>query len=1399
MSTTKAPAQDAGQAAEPAKRDPPKIERSGWTKREARPGDEVFLVAKLSGYEPGAQVQFKVFPTTGSPDAPLANLRGFADERGLAFVEWVYVHDPVRVRDPRLMFEAEVEGNKTLSTVLVIVDTISLRLTDEKHAVVAGKEVRLVDALGFLHIGRSDGTGQATFERIACGDCMFTVPGYEIVGEMRPGDKKWRSGTKHDVAMREMTFTVEFESPKSGDVYLAGDRVPVKTAVKRVGLPWKGVPQVTANNGARLVGGAAPGQDAMKAETQRIVVLPMKDGEVELQAKFDKVSATVKLKVVRPAVTEVKFEGPDHFPLYEHGKGSRQPAYARYDLDGKPKEQHPGAFKFGKKLKAKLRVATAELLTNPAKIEIALTTPALDDTGLPEAGLEKGQAGKPLTLRLAKDKREAGIDFKGGEAGVEIEVESDRPLPNAVRSYKWNLDVRYNQKAGDAWTASDANLPVWPKLGDLRGLRVNAVFGEGKIAEGKDFDASADPLKPAEYDPFHVRKAAEWAQGGFDLLMGSDRSIPVRLVSNLRHHKWPEEYRWLRGKKAADHQQPANQSNHPQSGVYDGGAPPAEPPPVPAGYRCAACKSGPWPHPSAVRGSCPKCSGGRPGGSFMWLWVNTTYQCSNTGCNHKAGDVNPPPLCAGCRTPHTLLEVKTAEGEWVDEKGFMTGAYKAEPGMDPNEPGKEPIGKNWGFGVLDALTHPGGKPHQAASLVAAALGALGVKATVLYLRPRNNGAINLTDHDPVTRGAACFNPKEHWGRPFLAFVGIPVDKSRDDDLKGAKVHEEETWVLEAASRKRGLHKDAAMTAHEKKLPDPKNLVDKNCRCGHEYKIVSRKTYAATFHYSGASGQLNMSATGVKLDGEVAVEVHIPATLYGAGVTLEAPYGGQVALQGPAGGLTKQLAGAVTWKNEGGTLSTKVEFGGAAPGEYAVHVMAFFQGIGHHKHWGGATYNGQASITVHTRVAGQPRPESVVETVVEPSGSSATVTVKTSGRLQLTLVEGMLKNYRNQPFYKQGHKDGPVEAVTVTVDGGKSTQLQRGQPVEVGPVAAGDRKLTFTPARPTGEWQARIKVVANNIDESGKPMPCPTCGAQANWGYTSWKTGKPVSKDAKKDEKGNSLEGLFAQAIIYACPNCKKTVHDGDSECWACGAKLTARKPEDRFGQPAAASASGGEKQEDKTGKGGEGKDAGGKDDEVPQPVGRFDVLDRDFKAVLTLQPGGKASFLNFAYFKQPNPEAGYSLDQAKDVKWDAKLRVLTFVHARENGFTAAYKLTFNVDMTFTGTQSGLNLKGGPRKDPDGVPLPKGRWKIKANFYDGFLEVSGDDPQNMKGVINFGPFHPGYAPENLEEVKWDETNHTLTFKRKSGDQRYWVTFQKGGAVSGSFLHGGKLYAVNGNKG
>lgn len=1390
----------------------PRIDRSGWTRRMAKPGDEVFAVAKLSGFPAGTPVDFRIFAASGDPNAPLANLRGTTNELGFAWVEWIYTHDPIRVKEPRILFEAEAEGSKNASPVLVIVDSISLRLETEAGKPVGGKEVRLVDSLGFLHVASTTPEGEVAFERVACGSCFFTVKGWEIVGAPRPGEKKFPTGTRHTVLMREMAFTVEFESPKDGEVFLAGDKVAIKVKVRRAGQPWEGDPTLSANNGGRVTGGGTADQGTgKKTGAQPLLILPTgKDGDVEIQGKYDQATATVKVKVVRPVVTEVKFDGPDAFKLYDHKRGGPYAGEAAFNPDGSPKSQHAGAFKFGKKLLAKVKVATAEALTHPARIEVALVTPPVEDDGLPANGIDK-MAGKPLTLRLASDKREAGVELSGGEAGTILDLESDRPLPNAVRSYLWTLDVRVNQKAAAGWLVSEANLPIWPKVGELRGVRVNAVFNEAKVGDGKDLDPAGDPLKRTEYDPFHVAKACAWAAGGFNLLMEGDRSIPSKIVDAVRHLRWPEDYEGLGGKPAAEHPRPANQEELSGDDIYPGG-----------GKACASCKGllegsscSRCGKVTAVETRCARCkTAAGPGtiecatcGMTFLQWADKAYRCLSCLKNvpgnmpEKAPGVTACPYEPGSSRVRYEMKCPGCE-KFVDERALVTGGHVCEQ-ADPTGATTEPTSKNWSFGVISNPTHPGGKSHQVASLVAAAMGVLGVKAQVLYLRPRPGGAVNTTEHDPVTRGADCFDAAKDWGRAILALVGLPVDKSRDGEYDGVKLHEEDAFVIDPRTKKRGLQKDAATTGHERRPPDPAKLRDNMCRCGHEYMVVSRRYVTGDFWYGGGTGQLTLAATPVKVGGELAVEVALPVALYGSAEELIPPYGGTVVARGPGGTHTKQL-GVAQWKKENGLLrSNRLEFGPLAPGEYQLAINGFFNDLKHHEVFDARRSNGHAIVVVHTRETGKPLPETINESFHEVS--NATLPIKTSGKLVVALVEGMLVEFENQPFYKKGHDDGPLSGLTVFVDGKNAQPLERGKAVEIAGVAAGDHKLTFLNQPGHANWRFRVMVVTNTIDTGAKPKPCPTCGAQPNWGYKCAKCGKEVAPDATgKHECGAVLDGVFAQSIIYPCPNCKKTVHDDDKECWGCGAKLEARPADKRFGQPAAGSASGGEKQDDASSGSGKGGGDGKKEEESTRPVGRFDLfLSTGQRGVLLLGPEGQPSFLNLGYF-----HAGFSREDVKDVKWEEKTKTLTFTRVFENRTKHDFKLVFEPDGSFAGTFALGTVKGGVRKEDDLAPAPSGTYDIYCTnrIWHGVLDVNGDGGgagksggDGLTGTINFGPYHPGYGVEKLDSLKWDAPRHTLTFLRPGPNQRYWLTFRDGGrAFNGVFSHGTGFFSAEGTK-
>jgi hypothetical protein len=255
-----------------------------------------------------------------------------------------------------------------------------------------------------------------------------------------------------------------------------------------------------------------------------------------------------------------------------------------------------------------------------------------------------------------------------------------------------------------------------------------------------------------------------------------------------------------------------------------------------------------------------------------------------------------------------------------------------------------------------------------------------------------------------------------------------------------------------------------------------------------------------------------------------------------------------------------------------------------PGDYKLALTAFFQRIPHHSMWFNARFSSAGAVTVHAVAPGSPRPETIVDALHQVGNSNGgALTVKSSGGLAVMLVEGQLTNYyrgRRGAFAQHG----PINVLLVSVGGKPARPLLRGQLVELGPVPAGDQKLTFTNPQAFSTWSARVRVVAVSVDAGARVRANPITGAQPDWGYKSAATGKPVAANAGKDDAGNPLIAPFVESLIYLCTNCKKTVHDGDAECWHCAAKLTARKAADRFGQPGAATATGGEAQGGATGK-----------------------------------------------------------------------------------------------------------------------------------------------------------------------------------------------------------------------
>jgi hypothetical protein len=1138
-------------------------------------GDQVFVAARLFGYTPGVPVTFKIFPATGAGDSSkvVATVKDTSDATGLASAQWQVKYDPARQDDPRLIFEATAGSASATSPILLISDFAELTLKRENGSPLANTALVVTDSVGVRHVVKTDANGWFRVQPIAIGKFTVALADHLADGEKTPASRKFDSGTPVTATLKRMVYTIEFQEPKDGDVYLTGHIMKLKAQVKRDGKPEPGTPtfRVSGTASARLI--EAP--PSAKGDASPEAALGRDPGDVTILAEYQGTRAAIKVKVVAPHVT--KFElvdnGGNLFHLYHHEEKGAVPAHWHHDPAGKKPKIHGGAVRMGTKLKAKLTFAAGPKLTQPAKLNVAIATPPLAPTSrYAPKGAPAAAPPASLVFRLPQDKQGAGVDWTGDKE-VALDLETEVALPAFVRAYEWPLEVRRappGRIGGPQDAAAGAGAAPQQKgaaaghdwqhsvpIAHLDRLHVFAVWGKPAIGEGKITDPGTEPLAKSHFDPFHVRYATRAADGGWNLTLDDPGSIPRLLQRGIRHYAWPHEYEWKEGRPASAHPRPKNAASLAGEGLADA--------PVPvrgiAAGRCARCKT---PTRGLDQKGCWHCRANHMTGFFRWQ--NAMYVAD---CGHGIGQglfYDPSKIqvrwvagsmvreaavlmpaggapaswkriewCPVDHWPKVYLEVQcSACHQWVDEKDFLTGKHVCPEGGggDPTAQGREATAHNWGFGVLDNPDTPGGKPHQIASAMAAALNALGVKASVVYLR-RAGGAVNRREHDPVTVGSACFNAARDWGASLAAFVSVPVDNAHDQDMPNLKLHEQETIVfdppLRGGERRAATATEAKMTGHARKIPQRDKLLAPQCRCGHSLaQAPNAPPWKTTIPIAGPHAVFQIAAGGT-------------ATVSGNATRT-------------VGGRRPIAASAPVAVYVDGAFRGTVQGGGSltfplAPGSH----QASFQ-VAAAK---GARYQGQLNVSVQ----GAPETDVIVSTPVNarnPVPNRATnaqltavqTTVETDGDLRA--IFHFAPNHSARLFMNFQVDSGPIIRSGM-VDPGNHT----GE-VNLGPVAPGRHTVKVWPGNMTWKWvywQGAMTVVGRK--KRPQAHSCPTCGAQPKWSYACVKCKQTLPGDHPTGTHscGQKLDALV-ESIVYPCPNCKKTVQDEDTDCWSCGTKLS---------------------------------------------------------------------------------------------------------------------------------------------------------------------------------------------------------------------------------------------------
>jgi hypothetical protein len=135
-----------------------------------------------------------------------------------------------------------------------------------------------------------------------------------------PPNEQLESGKRNVVTVKKLAYKVEIRSPKHGDVFLAGDRIPLDIVVKGVDLaddaakpevldPKKDPPKVEVSSGCTL------------ADDLTSVRLPAGDGESTIRARYGGAQAEVSVRTLLPAIVKLELLDPDGqslVDLYDH-------------------------------------------------------------------------------------------------------------------------------------------------------------------------------------------------------------------------------------------------------------------------------------------------------------------------------------------------------------------------------------------------------------------------------------------------------------------------------------------------------------------------------------------------------------------------------------------------------------------------------------------------------------------------------------------------------------------------------------------------------------------------------------------------------------------------------------------------------------------------------------------------------------------------------------------------------------------------------------------------------------------------------------------------------------------------------------------------------------------------
>jgi len=339
-----------------------------------------------------------------------------------------------------------------------------------------------------------------------------------------------------EIVIRVPVWTIQITHPVNNAVILAGDSVPLQCIVRRNGAVQGGIP-VTWNvpQGQGYNAGAftlEPTQTTNYMIDVCITALPFVQAQHLAQAVLP-VLDRLELGVQAGAQYNVYCHGTAarNTPLWVRDMGAEPYGYTapalavQDDTDACPLP-HPACYRLGSRANVRARLTIPAALTRQTPIRLTgdSTTP------FPNIGpaAQVGQYGNQfLRFELPAAQLGAGVGMQNLQ--TPINLESSCQLPFVVGKYDLSGPWQYcvQRESDNAWSVPIALVPVTR-------LAAYCIFDAPRIGPGLLLDA--------EFDAFHVEKAALWGTGTWSLKHDAPTSIPFRVTNMVRHYAFPQEY-----------------------------------------------------------------------------------------------------------------------------------------------------------------------------------------------------------------------------------------------------------------------------------------------------------------------------------------------------------------------------------------------------------------------------------------------------------------------------------------------------------------------------------------------------------------------------------------------------------------------------------------------------------------------------------------------------------------------------------------------------------------------------------------------------------------------------------------------------------------------------------------